>query len=57
MGLFAPTSEWNAVAVLEGPSYDKIIEVYKTYVQKHGPHPKQTLAKLEILHTFKDLGY
>ena len=57
VGLFAPTSEWNAVAVLEGPSYDKVIEAYGTYVKKYGSHPKQPIAKIEILHTFEELGY
>ena len=56
-GVFAPTSEWNAVLLIEGTSFDKIMEGYKVYMKKYGSHPKIPLAKLELLLTFKELGY
>lgn len=56
-GVFAPTSEWNAVLLLEGTSFEKILEGYRAYIQKYGSHPKITLAKLESLFTFQELGY
>jgi hypothetical protein len=56
-GVFVPTSEWNAVLLFEGPSFDKAMEIYKTYIQKYGAHPKIPVAKLELLYTFEELGY
>ena len=56
-GVFTPSSAWNAVLLLEGPSLDKGISVMKTYIQKYGSHPKIPLAKLELLFTFEELGY
>ena len=56
-GVFMPTSEWSAVLLLEGTSFEKIQELYRVYIQKHGAHPKITLAKLESLFTFQELGY
>lgn len=56
-GVFMPTSEWSAVLLLEGTSFEKILAVYKTYLKKYGSHPKITLAKLESLFTFEELGY
>ena len=57
MGVFAPTSEWNAVILLETTSMDKGQEVYVTLLKKYGPNPNDTLAKIEILATFDELGY
>lgn len=56
-GVFVPTSEWNVVTLWEAPSMDRALEVYRTYMQKHGPHPKIPVAKMELLYTFKELGY
>ena len=56
-GVFVPTSEWNAVTLWEAPSFDSALEVYRTYIRKHGPHPKMTVSKAELLYTFKELGY
>ena len=56
-GVFAPTSEWNAMLLREGTSFDKIMEGYKVYLKKYGAHPKIPLAKLELLLTFEELGY
>ena len=56
-GVFAPSSEWNAVALLEAVSLEKVLEVYKTYMKKYGPPTKVPLAKLELLFTFEELGY
>jgi hypothetical protein len=56
-GVFLPTSEWNYVALVEATSFDKIMDIYKTYLKKYGAHPKIPLAKLELLLTFEELGY
>lgn len=56
-GVFMPTSEWNAALLLEATNFNKALEVFKTYMKKHGPHPKIPLAKLELLFTFQELGY
>jgi len=56
-GVFAPSSEWSAVALLEAASFEKGLEVYRTYMKKYGPHPKVTLAKTELLLTFEELGF
>jgi hypothetical protein len=55
-GMFVPNSEWNFVAFIEATSYDKVMDAYRAYVKKFGPHPKETLAKMEILYTFEELG-
>ncbi len=54
-GLFVPTSEWHYVLVMKSKSYDKTLQVMKTYIEKFG-WAKTSLAKAEILHTFEDLG-
>jgi len=56
-GVFVPTSGWNAVTLWEATSFDKALEVYRTYIQKFGAHPKIPLAKMELLYTFQELGY
>ena len=55
-GVFLPMSEWNYVALIQGTSFDKIMENYTTYIKKYGPHPKIPLAKLELLLSFEELG-
>ena len=55
-GVFLPMSEWNYVALVQGTSFDKIMEIYATYIKKYGPHPKIPLAKLELLVSFEELG-
>lgn len=55
-GLFVPASEWNFVALLEG-SYEKILELYRTYVQKYGSPIQMQSAKIELLMTFEEVGY
>jgi hypothetical protein len=54
-GLFIPTSEWNYVIVMKAKSYEKILQIMKTYIEKFG-WAKTSLAKAELLHTFEDLG-
>jgi len=56
-GVFVPSSEWNGVLLIEGKSFDKILEIYKAYIKKYGSHPKIPLAKLELLLSFDELGY
>ncbi len=54
-GLFIPTSEWHYVMVMKTSSYEKSLQVMKTYVKKFG-WGKASLAKVELLHTFEELG-
>jgi len=56
-GVFVPSSEWNAVLLLEAASFEKALESYKTYMKKFGPHPKIPSSKMEMLYTFQELGY
>jgi hypothetical protein len=56
-GIFTPTSEWNGVLLFEGTSYQKILDIYKAYMQDYGPNPKIPVGKVEVLHTFEELGY
>ena len=56
-GVFVPSSEWNVALLMEATSFDKGIEVYRTYMKQYGSHPKIPLAKLELLYTFGELGY
>ena len=56
-GIFSPTSEWNFVFLFEGASYNKLLEVYKTYMMKYGPHPKVPVGKVEVLHKLDELGF
>lgn len=54
-GVFGPTSGWNFVQLFGATSYEKGLEIMRTYRKKYGP-PKITLAKAEILHTLEELG-
>jgi len=54
-GLFTPTSEWNYVLVMKATSYEKSLQVMKTYIEKFG-WAKTSLAKAEVFHTFEELG-
>ncbi len=54
-GIFTPTSEWNYVLVMKAASYDKTLQVMKTYIAKFG-WAKTSLAKAEVFHTFEELG-
>ena len=54
-GLFIPASEWHYALVMKATSYDKTVQVMKTYIEKYG-WAKTSLAKAELLHTFEDLG-
>ena len=54
-GLFIPTSEWHYVLVMKATGYDKSLQVMKTYVKKFG-WSKASLARVELLHTFEELG-
>ena len=56
-GIFAPISEWNCVILFEGTNYEKVLGIYRAYMMKHGSHPKITVGKVEVLHTFEELGY
>jgi hypothetical protein len=54
-GLFIPTSEWHYVLVMKATTYEKSLQVMKTYIEKFG-WAKTSLAKAELFHTFEDLG-
>jgi len=54
-GIFLPTSEWHYVIVIKAISYEKVLEVIRTYTEKYG-RPKTSLGKIELLHTFEELG-
>ena len=54
-GIFIPTSEWHYALVMRTTSYEKSLLVMKTYIQKFG-WTKTSLAKVELLHTFEELG-
>ena len=55
-GVFAPSSEWSAVVLLEAVSFEKVLEVWRTYMKKYGPHQKISLGKVELLFTFEEVG-
>ncbi len=54
-GLFIPISEWHYAIMMKTTSYEKALQVMKTYVEKFG-WSKASLAKVELLHTFEELG-
>jgi hypothetical protein len=56
LGVFAPSSEWNYVAVMKTPSYEKALQTFRAYMKKHG-RPKTSVGKIELFHTFEELGY
>lgn len=56
IGIFAPSSEWHYVMVMKATSYEKSLQVIKTYMEKYG-RPKTSLGKIELFHTFEELGW
>ena len=54
-GLFIPISEWHYVLVMKTTNYEKSLQVMKTYIERFG-WSKASLAKVELLHTFEELG-
>ena len=54
-GIFIPTSEWHYVLVIKATNYEKTLQVMKTYIEKFG-WSKTSLSKVELFHTFEDLG-
>jgi hypothetical protein len=57
-GVFAPSSGWNFAFLLETPSFDKGMDVYRTYMQKYGgQHPKVSVGKLELLFTLEEINF
>jgi hypothetical protein len=54
-GFFIPTSEWNYVLVMKAASYEKSLQVMKTYIERYG-WAKTSLSKAELFHTFEELG-
>ena len=56
-GIFTSTSQWNGVLLFQGTSYQKILDIYKAYMQDYGPNPKIPIVKVEVLHTFEELCY
>jgi hypothetical protein len=56
LGIFAPSSEWQFVMVMKTTGYDKALQTFRTYIEKYG-RPKTLLGKIELFHTFEELGY
>jgi hypothetical protein len=57
-GVFAPSSEWNFAFLLETSSFDRGMEIYRTYMQKYGgQHPKVTVGKLELLFSLEEVSF
>ena len=56
IGIFAPSSAWNFVIVMKATSYDKALQTFKAYIEKYG-RPKTSLGKIELFHTFEEVGY
>ena len=54
-GLFMPISEWHYVMAMKTTSYAKALQVMKSYIEKFA-WSKTFLAKVELLHTFEELG-
>jgi hypothetical protein len=50
-----PISEWHYVMSWKTISYEKALQVMKTYIEKFG-WSKASLAKVELLHPFEELG-
>jgi hypothetical protein len=43
--------------LIEATSFEKILEGYKVYIAKHGPHPKISVGKLKTLLTLEEVGF
>ena len=56
-GIFLPTSEWHYVMVIESTSYEKIMRIFRTYFGKEYGCWKTSLGKIELLHTFEEIGF
>ena len=56
VGIFFPTSEWHCVMVINATSYEKALQVFKTYLGKYG-RPKTSLGKVELFHTPEELPF
>ncbi len=56
IGIFVPSSEWHYVMVMKATSYEKILQAFRTGIEKYG-WPKTSLGKMELLHTFEELGF
>ena len=57
-GIFAPSSAWNFVFLLETANFEKVMDVYRTYIHKYGgQHPKVPVGKLELLFTVEEIGF
>jgi hypothetical protein len=56
VGIFFPTSEWHCVMVTNATSYEKTLQVFKTYLEKYG-RPKTSLGKVELFHTSEELPF
>ncbi len=56
IGIFVPSSEWHYVMVMKATSYERILQAFRTGIEKYG-WPKTSLGKLELLHTFEELGF
>ncbi len=56
IGIFVPTSEWHYVIVWDSKTYEKVLQIYRTYAEKYG-RLKIALGKLELLHTLEEIPF
>ncbi len=56
VGIFIPTSEWHYVIIWNVAMYEKVLQTYKAYSEKHGPL-KISLGKLELFHTLEEIPF
>ena len=57
-GAFTPSSEWNYAFLFDTTSFDKGMEVYRTYIKKYeGQHPQFLVGKLELLFSLEEVGF
>ena len=56
-GAFAPSSDWNFAFLFNISSFDKGMEIYRTYIKKfEGQNPQELVGKLELLFTLEEIG-
>ena len=56
-GIFLPTSAWHYVMIIESTNYEKVMRIFRTYFGKEYGYWKTSLGKIELLHTFKEIGF
>ena len=57
IGIFLPTSAWHYAMVIKATDYEKVLQIFKTYFGKEYGYWKTSLGKVELLHTFEEIGF